>query len=502
MKNILEIEEITKDFDGVRALDRVSFNIRAGEIHALCGENGAGKSTLIKAISGAIKLTSGKIKFKGKDLENKTPKERIDMGISVIYQELNLFPNLTIAENIFFGMEPKKKGMVNRRKMIKDSKEILNKLGVNIDPNLRLGNISVAYQQMVEISKSLVRNTELLIMDEPSSSLTQHEVKIMLNLVKKLNEEGLTIIYISHKLEEVLEISDRVTILRDGTFIKSYDTVNIGKNDIIQAMVGRKIEETYPKKRLKTGKKILSCQNISGGIVKDVSFDVYEGEVLGFGGLVGAGRTDLMRIIFGADKLEDGLIKLKGNTINIKSPIDAISSGIALVPENRAKDGVILNKNIFFNEILPNLDTYERNILGHIKFSLAKEDLYRASKNINIKMVDLNQLVGTLSGGNQQKVILAKWLLRSSDILILDEPTRGIDVGAKKEIYDLIDSLARKGKAIIMVSSELPELIGMSDRIVVMSEGKITGEIKDYKDMKEEKIMKLASLNMGGNYEN
>ncbi|MCT1796364.1 sugar ABC transporter ATP-binding protein [Helcococcus kunzii] len=502
MEEILKIEDITKDYIGVRALDNVSFNVKKGEIHALCGENGAGKSTLIKAISGAIKLTSGKITFEGKDLDDKSPKDRIGIGISVIYQELNLFPNLTIYENVYFGIEPKKNGILDRPKMIRDTEEVLKNLGVKVDVRKKVREVPIAYQQMVEIAKSLVKNVKLLIMDEPSSSLTEHEVRIMLNITKELNRNGLTIIYISHKLDEVLEIADRVTILRDGKYIKTIENEEITKDEIITSMVGRKLSNIYPDKRNQKGEKLFSFENISGGIVKNVSFDVYKGEVLGFGGLVGAGRTELMKMIFGADKMEKGQIRLKNDYIKIKSISQAVSKGIGLVPENRASEGIILNKSIYFNNLLPNLKDYESNKLGFIERKSSKADIERVNKSLNTKMVDMHQNVSTLSGGNQQKVVLAKWLLNNCEMLILDEPTRGIDVGAKKEIYDVIDELARSGKAIIVVSSEMPELIGISDRIIVMSEGEISGEIKDLNEMNEENIMKLASLGEGAINEN
>lgn len=499
MEKILELKSCTKDYPGVRALDNVTFHVNKGEILALCGENGAGKSTLIKSISGAINLSSGEILFEGKRINGLSTRKIIDEGISVIYQELNLFPNLKVYENIFFGREIRRHRVLDRKYMIEKSRIYFKELGVDINPNKKLGDLSVAYQQIVEIVKSIARKSKLIIMDEPSSALAENEVEMMLELTKKLNKKGISIIYISHKLDEVLYLADRIIIFRDGKFISSLAKENATKNEIIKLMVGRNLNEIFPEKKKIKGEKKFECKNLNTEMLKNINFDLYDGEVLGFGGLVGSGRTELMRAIFGADKIKSGIMEKDGKKLKINSPEDAIENGIALVPEDRKGQGLILNKSIFFNTILPNLNEFT-GAFDFLKKDCALKKSYKFKNDVNVKMSDFNQKVNSLSGGNQQKVVLAKWLMKNCDILILDEPTRGIDVGAKQEIYKIINTLSGLGKSIIVVSSEMPELIGISDRILVMNEGKISGELKG-NQMNQENIMELASIGEGGKNE-
>lgn len=489
---LLALRNVSKEYFGVKVLKNINLKIDYGTIHGLVGENGAGKSTTIKIIAGAISPTSGVIEFDGARMNLSNPKEAIDKGIGVVYQEFNLFPNLNVYENIFFGIELKnERGFLERKKMAIETKRLLKELGFDFDVYQKVGDLSTAYRQIVEIAKCINHNIKLLIMDEPSTSLTENEVKEMFKVVRRLNDKGVTIIYISHKLDEVLELTDNITVLRDGSLIKTVKTKGTTENDLIKMMVGREISDIYPQKKPCSQKVILEVQKIANEKVHDVSFELHEGEVLGFGGLVGAGRTELMRLIFGADKKRYGQIYLEGKNIVINTPENAIREGIGLVPEDRKHDGLILNKSIYLNCLIPSIETYKRN-MDMIDFRQSELDIKKIFKRLNIKATGLDQKVRNLSGGNQQKVVIEKWLLKNCKVLILDEPTRGVDVGAKEEIYQLINKLASEGKAIIVVSSEMPELIGLSHRVLVMADGYVTGELKG-DAISQEEIMKLAS---------
>lgn len=488
--SILKMDDVVKQYNGIKVLKGVTFSVIKGEIHGLIGENGAGKSTLIKSIAGAILIDGGKIYFDGKELDHSSPKSAIKSGIGVVYQEFNLFPNLTVYENIFYGNELLKNGILDRKQMIDESKKIIDQLGFNFDVNLKVKQLSTAFQQITEIAKCIKNQVKLLIMDEPSAPLTENEVDKMFEMVYKLNQKGVTIIYISHKLDEILKITNRISVLRDGEYIATLQTNQTNEAELIRLMVGRDLHDIYPEKLIGTGETILECKNLSGGIVKNVNFKLHRGEVLGFGGLVGSGRTETIRLLFGADKKESGEIKINGIIQNISSPIDAIKYGIGLIPEDRKIQGLILNKSIYFNALLPSLNTFCK--FGIISENKAKKMIKEYSNKLSIKANGIEHITVNLSGGNQQKVVIEKWLMKNCEILILDEPTRGIDVGAKHEIYRLIQDLAKSGKAIIVISSEMPELIGISHRIMVMKDGTIQGELVG-NNMNQEAIMRLAS---------
>lgn len=490
---LLEVLNLSKDYFGVPALKNVSFKVRKGEIHGLIGENGAGKSTLIKIISGAIQPTSGDITFENKSLSIKRPIDAIEQGIGVVYQEFNLFPNLTVYENIFFGIELKKNSTLNRSLMIKKAKEIILDLGFDFDVTQQVKRLSTALQQVTEIAKCLIHKLKLIIMDEPSAPLTDNEVDDLFKVIRRLNDQGVTIVYISHKLNEILEITDRVTVLRDGQFIKTVDTSEADESILIKYMVGRDIADIYPLKTINNSTTILEVKNLCSNKIKNVSFHLKKGEILGFGGLVGAGRTEVMRLIFGADKIDNGEIIVNNQKIKVNRPQDAIQLGIGLIPEDRKLHGLILNKSIFMNCLLPSINEYSNTLLGNIDFKKSDRDIRKYYDKLQIRATSTGQIVQTLSGGNQQKVVLGKWMLRNCEILILDEPTRGVDVGAKQEIYQLISQLSNEGKSIIVISSEMPELIGLSHRVMVMRDGRITGELVG-SSISQEKIMELASF--------
>lgn len=488
---ILSLKNVTKQYPGAPgpAIENISFDIRKGEIYGLVGENGAGKSTLIKTIAGAHSITSGEIFYKGEKFVCKNPSDAIEKGIGVVYQEFNLFPNLMVYENIFFGIEIKKGSLLDRKEMIKKSKEILEELGFNIDVTEKVSNLSPAYQQATEIAKCINHKVELVILDEPSAPLTEREVDQMFKVVRKLNKQGITIIYISHKLNEIFELTNRISVLRDGNLVNTYNTEDVKVQDLIRSMVGREITDIYPEKEHSEQETILRVENLNSEFVHNVSFELKRGEVLGFGGLVGAGRTETMRLLFGADKKESGRIFINDKEVKIDNPRDAIKNGIGLIPEDRKRQGLVLNKSIYLNCLLPSLDKYSNK--GFIDFKKSKKDINELYDLLKIKAAGLDMAVVNLSGGNQQKVVLEKWLLKNCDILILDEPTRGIDIGTKQEIYQLIQDLAKQGKAVIVISSEMPELIGVSHRILVMREGAISGEL--VYDISQEAIMELAS---------
>ncbi len=488
---ILEAKNISKGFPGVQALDDVKFDLRKGEVHALIGENGAGKSTFIKILTGAHQPDGGQILLSGKKLTDLTPHLAMKYGISAIYQEFNLIPYLTVAENIFFGREITKSVFVDMEKMNKSASEIFRAIDVNINPKLQVSELTVAYKQLVEIGKAVSQNSRILIFDEPTAALTNRETENLFKLIKKLKAEGVSIIYISHRLEELQEIADRITVLRDGRYIDTLDIHETDRAGLISLMVGRKLGVNFPRPSAAGGEVLLEVNNLSTeGFLKDINFKLRRGEILGFGGLVGAGRTEVARALFGLDRMESGEVYIRGCKVENRSPAKAIENGIGLIPEDRKDQGVLLNLSVRENIGY----TFTKLITDWIFINRKKEktlvDEFR--KKLSIKCSSAEQRAANLSGGNQQKVVLAKWLAGDCDVLIFDEPTRGIDVGAKQEIYNLIKEQAEAGKGIILISSEMPELIGMSERIIVMHEGAIEG-VLSADEVSQEKILDLAS---------
>jgi ribose transport system ATP-binding protein len=494
--NILELKHITKLYPGVVALNDVSLEVRRGEILALVGENGAGKSTLIKTCSGAITPTQGEIVINGKSFTGMTPQTSEQNGIGVIYQEFNLVGDLSVAENIFLGRAIRKGMVIDLKAMEKESKKILDSLNIKINPKTLVKTLSVGYQQMVEIAKAVSQNAKLLIMDEPSAPLTSAEVEAMFAIVDKLKAGGVSIIYISHRLDEIFRLADRITILRDGQYVTTLNTDETNKDELVKYMVGRQLTEVYPKRDEICVKDevIFEAVNVSGNGDKNISFKIHRGEVLGLGGLVGAGRTEFAELMFGMRQKTAGKFIFKGKEISPKTPKDAIELGIGLVPEDRKKEGALLGMSIRCNINMP---IYQRISKGTVINEKKEEEIAQTyRKEISIKTPTLDQLVKNLSGGNQQKVILAKWLAADSELLIFDEPTRGIDIGAKQEIYTLINHLVEQGKTVLMISSEMEELMGMSDRILILAEGNMTGELNK-SEFDQERIMQLASIEKG-----
>lgn len=475
---IVEIEHVSKSFPGVMALNNVALNLKAGEVLALLGENGAGKSTLMKILCGVYTKDSGTIKVFGQTMEDMTTKKAQELGIAIIHQELNMCSHLTVAQNIFLGRELTEYGMLSAKKMNAEAKKILSSLNIDIDPETVVGDLAVSKQQMVEIAKALSVNAKILIMDEPTSALTSKEIDDLFHIIGKLKLEGCGIVYISHRLEELEHIVDRVIILRDGEFIKSMNYKDTTLPEIISCMVGRDIKEKFPRVKCERGNEILEVRHLNAGrMVRDVSLKLYAGEIVGIAGLMGAGRTETTRAIFGIDPKDSGEIILDGNAIKIEKPMDAIRNGIVLVPEDRKKDGLCIKLSIRDNIALPNLDIL-CNKLGAVNRKKEVDMADKAVKDLKIKLPDIEVDAGSLSGGNQQKVVVGKWLRRKSRVVIFDEPTRGIDVAAKVEIYNLMNELKQQGIGVLFVSSEMPEVIGISDRILVMCDGRITGELK------------------------
>lgn len=491
-KYIVELSGVTKEFPGVLALDDVSFNLKAGEVLALLGENGAGKSTLMKILSGVYQKDKGDIQIFGNNITEMNTKKAQELGIAIIHQELNMCLHLSVAENIFLGREETKGGMLSDRAMEIEAKNILNKLNIDIDPNMIVGDLPVSKQQMVEIAKALSTNAKILIMDEPTSALTSKEIEDLFRIIKQLKKEGCGIVYISHRLEELQHIVDRVTVLRDGQYITSIDFKAATLEKIIAHMVGREIKEKFPRIKCDKGKEILKVQNLNAGkLVRDVSFHVCQGEIVGIAGLMGAGRTETTRAIFGVDYKDSGQIILEGKEVRICKPKDAIKLGIVLAPEDRKKDGLCTKLSIRENVELPNLDMI-CNKLGVVSKKKEKQMTDKAVKDLKIKLPNAEVNAGSLSGGNQQKVVVGKWLARKSRVVIFDEPTRGIDVAAKVEIYHLMNQLKQKGIGVLFVSSEMPEVMGIADRIIVMCDGRITGEFSA-EQATQDKILKCAT---------
>ena len=489
---IVTMEHICKSFSGVQALDDVSFYLQAGEVMALLGENGAGKSTLVKILSGVYTRDSGEITIFGKKVGDMTPHRAQSLGVAIIHQELNMCSHLTVAENIFLGREKCRSGVLNDRDMNEEARRLLNRLKITIDPQTVVGDLSVSKQQMVEIAKAFSTNARVLIMDEPTSALTSKEIDELFAIIRDLKKNGCGIVYISHRLEELQYIVDKVTIMRDGKFITSADFKAITMPEIITNMVGREIKEKFPRVQTKRGKKVFEVRNINAGkMVRDVSFELYEGEIVGMAGLMGAGRTETTRAIFGVDPKDSGEIFIGGEPVTINCPMDAIRAGLVLAPEDRKKDGLCTGLSIKENIALPNLDIL-CNGLSVVNQKKEAEMIEKAVSSLNIKLSSPENDAASLSGGNQQKVVVAKWLARNSKVVIFDEPTRGIDVAAKVEIYNIMNELKQQGIGVLFVSSEMPEIMGISDRILVMCDGRITGELNQ-EEVTQNTILEYAT---------
>jgi len=491
MNSLLRMENISKHYPGVLALDNVSFDLTEGEVHCLVGENGAGKSTLMKILSGAIKKDDGRVIINDKEAEINNPADSQMLGIGLIYQDFKLVQELTAADNIFLGNEISKEFFfLDKKKMNEQAKLTLEQLGEKINTDIPVDKLSIAQKQFVEIAKALRHNVKILAMDEPTAPLTNQETENLFSTIRKLKEKGTGIIYISHRLEEIFQIGDRVTVLRDGKSAGTFNLNDVDSKKLIQLMVGRELAEEFPRHSSERGEEILKLQNVEGGILKNINLELYKGEILGLAGLVGSGRSELVRIIFGADKKENGKLFLNGKELIIRSPRNAIDSGIALLTEDRNRYGLFMELNIRKNITISNL----KSLLSGIFIDKKKEA--DASLNffnqLKIKAPSVETKVEALSGGNRQKVVLARWLFSDSQVLIFDEPTAGIDIGVKYEIYNLINKLADESAGIIVISSDLPELIGISDRIAVMCDGRITG-ILDRTEFNQEKILTLAT---------
>lgn len=496
MKNetILSVKQLTKVYGSVTVLDHVDIDFQNGEVHALLGENGAGKSTLCKIIAGAIPPTEGEIVIDGKAVTKYNPITAKEAGVGMVYQEFNLIPEMTVYENMFVGKELHRGGFIDTKEMIRRSEEIFRNMGIKIDCTERIKNLSVAYCQLVEIGKALLENSRILILDEPTAPLTNNEVDILFRVLENLKNNNIVMIYISHRLEEVFRLCDRITVLRDGCLIKTMDVADTDNKELIRMMIGRELSQGFPTREAdfdyQNAKTILRVEHLCNACAQDVSFELKEGEILGIAGLVGAGRTETVRAIFGADHGATGDIYVRGKKVKIKTPRDAIRNSIALIPEDRKRQGLM--------GILPistNISIIVIKALSKLSFVRKKAEkalLKEKAKLLNVKASSLSNEVFSLSGGNQQKIVLAKWISTDSEIFLFDEPTRGIDVGAKREIYDFLFNLKKAGKSIIVISSEMSEILNLSDRILVMHEGKLQGQML-YQDATQEKVLTLAS---------
>ncbi|MED1953471.1 sugar ABC transporter ATP-binding protein [Brevibacillus centrosporus] len=490
---LLEMKGINKSFPGVKVLSDVQLNLKSGELVALMGENGAGKSTLMKILGGIYERDAGTIIVKGETQEKMTPDIASSRGIAIIHQEMNLIPHLSVMENIFLGREYTygKSGFVNWRKMRQETKRWLDQLAIKLDPDTLVGDLSVGQQQMIEITKALSMQADILVLDEPTAALTNREIDALFDMIASLKEKGVGMIYISHRMEEIFQVSDRITVLRDGQYVGTVETAETNLDELVKMMVGREITDRFPKAEVQLGGERLRVENLN---VKDklsnISFSIKSGEIVGVAGLMGAGRTELAKALFGLEKVREGQILVDGKPVRVTRPIDAISAGIALVTEDRKEEGLVLSLSVRENISLPNLQKVSS--LGVMKPRDEQVLSNDAIQRLFIKTAGGEQIVGSLSGGNQQKVVIGKWLAKKPKILILDEPTRGVDIGAKKEIYDIMNRLAQDGVAILMISSELPEVLGMSDRVLVMHEGRITGEFAR-EEATQEMIMRAAT---------
>lgn len=490
---ILSMKGITKSFSGVAALKNAALDLKAGEVVALMGENGAGKSTLMKILTGIYSKDSGEIQYMGQEVCFKGPAESEEAGISIVHQELNMMNDLTVAQNLFIGREEMNGFLIDDKKMNEKARELFKVLKIDINPAEKIGNLTVGKQQMVEIAKAISSKAKVIIFDEPTAALTDSEIEELFKVIRDLKKQGTGMVYISHRMDEINVISDRVIVMRDGEYVGTLITKECCKDDIIKLMVGRAIfgEPKIASNVAKDAPVVLKCENLNRGkAVKDVSFELRKGEILGFSGLMGAGRTEVARLIFGADKKDSGKIFINGKEITINTPEDAVAHGIGYLSEDRKRYGLIVDKSVEENTVISSLNDFVKGFF--IDKAKSKEVSKKYVESLKTKTPSVSQLVKKLSGGNQQKVVIAKWLVRNSDILIFDEPTRGIDVGAKSEIYSLMEKLAKEGKSIIMISSELPEVLRMSDRVIVMCEGRITG-ILDIAEANQEVIMQSAT---------
>ncbi|KUQ96298.1 sugar ABC transporter ATP-binding protein [Enterobacter hormaechei subsp. xiangfangensis] len=494
---LLEMTGVNKSFPGVKALDNVNLKVRPHSIHALMGENGAGKSTLLKCLFGIYQKDSGSILFQGKEIDFHSAKEALENGISMVHQELNLVLQRSVMDNMWLGRYPTKGVFVDQDKMYRDTKAIFDELDIDIDPRARVGTLSVSQMQMIEIAKAFSYDAKIVIMDEPTSSLTEKEVNHLFTIIRKLKDRGCGIVYISHKMEEIFQLCDEITILRDGQWIATQPLVGLDMDKIIAMMVGRSLNQRFPDKENKPGEVILEVRNLTSlrqPSIRDVSFDLHKGEILGIAGLVGAKRTDIVETLFGIREKAEGTITLHGKKINNHNANEAINNGFALVTEERRSTGIYAYLDINFNSLISNIRNY-KNKVGLLDNSRMKSDTQWVIDSMRVKTPGHRTQIGSLSGGNQQKVIIGRWLLTQPEILMLDEPTRGIDVGAKFEIYQLIAELAKKDKGIIIISSEMPELLGITDRILVMSNGLVAG-IVETKTTTQNEILRLASLHL------
>lgn len=494
MLSLLEMKDIVKSFNGVKVLQNVNFNLQKGAVHALMGENGAGKSTLMKILAGVIKCDSGSITINNKTVDIYSPSDSQSKGIAMIHQELSPIPEMTVAENIFFGREPGKGLFVDYNQLYKQTQELLERLHIDINPRVRLKNLKVADQQLVEIAKAISYNAEIIIMDEPTSAITDKEVNNLFTIIKNLVNDGKGIIYISHKMDEVFRISDEVTVLRDGKYVNSWPIKEITQDILIKNMVGRELNDIFPKVHVPIGEKVLEIKNLTlENRFYNINLNVRKGEILGIAGLVGAGRTEVMQALFGLTPPEAGEIIFEGKLLNLKKPAEAIKYGIAYVTEDRKGEGIIPYMSVAHNITIASMNDFDRKLL--IDRKQEEDVILDQISSLRIKTQGRKQLVSSLSGGNQQKVVLAKWLIKKPKLLILDEPTRGIDVGAKAEIYRLMCEYVSKGNSIIMISSEMPEVMGMADRIAVFSNRRLAGEL-EREEFVQENIMKLAVSKM------
>ncbi len=491
---ILRMEGIDKSFPGVHALDHVNLEVKKGEVHALMGENGAGKSTLMKVLTGIYSKDEGIILYEGKEVEFTNPREAQKEGIIIVHQELNMLNHLTVAQNIFIGREPRKRNIIDDAKMNDDARKLFERLHIDIDPTENMGKLTVGKQQMCEIAKAISHEAKVIVFDEPSAALTESEIEELFKIIRDLKNKGMGIVYISHRMDEIKVITDRVTVMRDGGYVGTLITEECTKDDIINRMVGRVIYEE-PKIKSAVAKNapvVLKVENMNAGkLVRNISFELRKGEILGFSGLMGAGRTETARALFGADPKESGNIYVNGIKVEIKNPQDAVKHGIGYLSEDRKRYGIIVDKTVAENSTMASLDDYRKGLF--INKKKEKKIAQDYVESLKTKTPSVDELVVNLSGGNQQKVVIAKWLVKNCDILIFDEPTRGIDVGAKSEIYHLMNNLVAEGKSIIMISSEMSEVLRMSDRIIVMCEGKQTGEI-NIEEATQERIMRAATL--------
>ena len=490
MSVLLEMKDIQKSFYGNPVLHAVDFSLEAGSVHALMGENGAGKSTLMNILIGIHKRDGGTISIDGQEVEIDSPAVAQKMGIAMIHQELSTVVEMSVAENIYLGREPVKHGLIDYKQMYQQTEELLQMLHIHLNPRTKMGRLRVADQQLVEIAKAVSQNARILIMDEPTSSITDREVENLYNIIRDLKKRGTGIVYISHKMDEVYTITDKITILRDGESISTWNTQEATHDMVVKAMVGRELTEQYPKRESKIGEPILELKHLTReGEFEDISLTLHRGEILGLVGLVGAGRTETVQALFGVTKIESGEVFLNGKKVEIKKPIDAIKNGIAYVTEDRKGEGLVLPMSIAHNTTLPSMQELSNKVF--IKSLEEKTKTEKILSELKVKMASSKLAVKNLSGGNQQKVVLAKWMMKDPDVIIFDEPTRGIDVGAKAEIYKLMNEFVAKGKAIIMISSEMPEAMGMSDRILVISNHKLSGEL-NRDEFSQNTIMTMA----------